>query len=100
MYCLVCARNLILFPPTPPLNYDMHLLNCCCVYELLTMERIYNDLSLPKTSFGLVEANCKADLLLFMKAYVTVIINNTSVWSLYTKEPGEKENGMFKLLNF
>ncbi|KAH9508483.1 hypothetical protein Btru_055308 [Bulinus truncatus] len=41
---------------------------------------------------GLVEAHSKTDVLIFMKAYVTVIINNTHVLALQNKEPAENES--------
>ncbi|KAI8794637.1 keratin, type I cytoskeletal 9 [Biomphalaria glabrata] len=41
---------------------------------------------------GLIEANSKTDVLVFMKAYVTVIINNTHILALQNKEPAENES--------
>uniref|UniRef100_A0A0B7AFL2 Uncharacterized protein n=1 Tax=Arion vulgaris TaxID=1028688 RepID=A0A0B7AFL2_9EUPU len=41
---------------------------------------------------GLVEANSKPDLQVFLKSYLTVTINGKNVLSLYNKEPTEKES--------
>ncbi|GFO00939.1 hypothetical protein PoB_002744400 [Plakobranchus ocellatus] len=43
---------------------------------------------------GLVEAHSKTDVLIFMKAYLTVVINDTHILALQNKEPGENENDM------
>ncbi|BFZ02918.1 hypothetical protein BsWGS_05956 [Bradybaena similaris] len=40
---------------------------------------------------GLVEAHSKTDVLIFRKAYVTIIINDTHVLALQNKEPVESE---------
>lgn len=48
---------------------------------------------------GLVEAHSKTDVLIFRKAYVTIIINDTHVLALQNKEPVESEESEYSLVN-
>ena len=44
-----------------------------------------------------METNAKTDVLVFMKAYLTVTINGTHILALQNKEPGS-ESGLFASL--